>query len=157
MRLSYKNPWLALMTKRWKAFEEQARRIAPYLQRFGYRIEHIKYLKIPDTESWKFSAFFRSSSRIIHISLITSEQQEGAVSFFIYPTNNEESRGISFYKYLRKHFRMVPRRGLFLSRYRGDFSDRLQKVLQSYVKLSQFYAQSILHGLRWDDTESDSI
>ena len=140
-----------MLSARWDAFEEQARRMTPYLQRFGFHFDNAKYLKLPDRDSWKFSAFFKNSNRIIHLSLITNLHQEGAVSLFIYPINQDKTKGISFYKYLRKHFKMIPRYNLFLNRCNGDFSQRLQKVFTSYAKLSQFYMQSILHGTRWDD------
>ncbi len=151
MRLQYKNPWVDSLTDRWQVFEEQARKMTPYLQRFGFRFDTVKYLKLPDQDSWKFSAFFRNSTRIIHLSLITNLRQEGAVSLFIYPINKEQSKGINFYKYLRKHFKMVSRYSLFLNRSSGDFAQRLHKVITSYARLCQFYMQGILHGTKWDD------
>ena len=152
MRLFYKSPWVDNITSRWEAFEEQARKFTPYLQRFGFQIDAIKYFKIPEKDCWKFSAFFKNSSRIIHLSLITNLYQEGAVSLFIYPISDvDKPKGINLYKYLRKHFKMVSRGSLFLNRYQGDFSHRLQKVFTSYAKLSQFYMQSILHGTKWED------
>ncbi len=151
MQLRYKSPWVERLAMRWAAFEDQARRLTPYLQRFGFKFDQVQYFKFPDQDRWKFSAFFKNSSRIIHLSLTTNLHQEGAVSLFIYPIDHENTKRINFYKYLRKHFKMVPRYNLFLSRSSGDFSQRLHKVFTSYARLCQFYMQSILHGTRWDD------
>ncbi len=150
MKLQYRNPWVDRLAKRWQAFEEQALKLAPYLQRYGFQIDAIKYFKVPKTEYWKFSALFKNSTRIIHLSLITNLHQEGAVSLFVYRRSGQRKH-ISLYKYLRKHFKMVRRDSLFLSRYQGDFAQRLHQVFNSYLRLSQFYMQSILRGTRWDD------
>ncbi len=152
MKIHYRNPVADHLATRWEAFQEQATKLGPYLQRFGFYMDRINYFKIPDSESWKFSAFFKNSKRVIHLSFITTLYQEGAVSFFIYPISDKKNvKGINLYKYLRKHFHMVNRKHLFLGRNTGSFSNRLQKVITSYARFSQFYMQSILEGIRWDD------
>ncbi len=65
MRIHYKNPLVGHLASRWEAFQEEARMLTGYLQRFGFYLDRVNYLKVPDSDSWKFSAFFRNSKRII--------------------------------------------------------------------------------------------
>lgn len=140
------------LISRWLSFHEQATKIYPYFQKFGFKLESISYGKVANTNSWRFTALYRNSKRLLNLSLITALDRDGAVSFFITRVpDKEENRTINLYKYLRKHFSMLNRKSLFLNRYSGDFSQRLQKVFRSYARFSQFYMQSILHGTWWDD------
>ncbi|MCB0666940.1 MAG: hypothetical protein KDC80_13990 [Saprospiraceae bacterium] len=140
------------LISRWLSFQEQATKIYPYFQKFGFKLESISYGKVANTNSWRFTALYRNSKRLLNLSLITALDRDGAVSFFITRVpDKEENRTINLYKYLRKHFSMLNRKSLFLNRYSGDFSQRLQKVFRSYARFSQFYMQSILHGTWWDD------
>lgn len=140
------------LISRWLSFQEWATKIYPYFQKFGFQLESISYGKVGNTNSWRFTALYRNSKRLLNLSLITALDREGAVSFFITRVpDKDENRSINLYKYLRKHFSMLNRKGLFLNRYSGDFSQRLHKVFRSYARFSQFYMQSILHGTWWDD------
>lgn len=138
---------------RWLCFQEQATKVYPYFQKFGFDLESITYGRISDTNSWRFIALYRNSKRVVNLSLITALDKEGAVSLFITKAteNGHHSNSINLYKYLRKHFSMLDRKSLFLNRNTGDFSHRLQKVFRSYARFSQFYMVSILRGIRWDD------
>ncbi len=156
MKLKYRNPIADSLDERWRVFEEQANLLTSYLQRFGFKMDTVQRSRLAAPSSWKFSAIFRNSRRIINLSLITTSRQEGAVSLFIYPVSKKgKTSYISLYKYLRKHFSMVNRKYLFLNQYSGDFSQRLQKVIESYARFSQFYMQSILQGLKWDDWDEE--
>jgi hypothetical protein len=138
---------------RWLCFQEQATKVYPYFQKFGFDLESITYGRISDTNSWRFIALYRNSKRVVNLSLITALDKEGAVSLFITKASEKghHSNSINLYKYLRKHFSMLDRKSLFLNRNTGDFSHRLQKVFRSYARFSQFYMVSILRGIRWDD------
>ncbi|NND07436.1 MAG: hypothetical protein HKN87_13750 [Saprospiraceae bacterium] len=150
MKIHYRDPITDRLSERWEAFEEQATVLASQLRQFGFRIDQLNYSQIRAARSWRFTAILKNSQRVIHLSLTTSRQHTGAVSFLIYPKSGK-GRHINLYKYLRKHFGMLDRKYLFLSRYRGDFSYRLQKVIKSYARFSQFYMQSILQGTSWDE------
>ena len=152
MIVEHKNPMADRLVSRWKSFQEQATKIYPYFQKFGFRLESMTYDKVANSNSWRFTALYRSSQRLVNLSLITALDREGAVSFFITEVaKQEKNRTINLYKYLRKHFSMLNRKCLFLNGYSGDFSQRLQKVFRSYARFSQFYMQSILRGIWWDD------
>ena len=152
MMIEHKSPMAERLISRWVSFQEQATSIYPHFQKFGFRLESISYGKVANSNSWRFTALYRNSKRLLNLSLITALDRDGAVSFFITRVpDREHSHTINLYKYLRKHFSMLNRSSLFLSRYSGDFSQRLQKVFRSYARFSQFYMQSILHGTWWDD------
>ena len=152
MKIHYRDPITDRLSERWEAFEQQAAALALYLRRFGFQIDQLSYSHIRNSRRWRFSAILKNSQRVIHLSLTTSRQHTGAVSFLIYPKSGQgKGSYISLYKYLRKHFSMLDRKYLFLNRYRGDFSYRLQKVIKSYARFSQFYMQSILQGTSWDE------
>lgn len=152
MMIEHKSPMAERLISRWISFQEQATKICPYFQKFGFKLESISYGKVANSNSWRFTALYRNSKRLLNLSLITALDRDGAVSFFITRVPDlEHSHTINLYKYLRKHFSMLNRSSLFLSRYSGDFSQRLQKVFRSYARFSQFYMQSILHGTWWDD------
>ncbi len=154
MKVQYKNPIADHVADKWLIFEEQARLLTTYLARFGFHIDALECMRVRSAKSWKFSAILKNSNRIIHLSMITTAIQAGAVSLFIYPMEKKKGHHyISLYKYLREHFSMVNRKYLFLSQYRGDFAQRLHKVIHSYARFSQFYMQSILQGIKWDDDD----
>jgi hypothetical protein len=151
--VKHKNPMADGLFSRWLSFHEQATKVYPYFQKFGFNLESITYGRIAHTNSWRFMALYRSSKRLVNLSLITALDKEGAVSLFITRAAEKDNHhdSINLYKYLRKHFSMLNRKSLFLSRNTGDFSHRLQKVFRSYARFSQFYMVSILRGIRWDD------
>lgn len=150
--VEHKNPMADQLVKRWTSFQEQATKIYPYFQKFGFHLESISYGRVAQTNSWRFTALYRNSKRLLNLSLITALDREGAVSLFITRVTDRDSRTtINIYKYLRKNFGMLNRKSLFLNRYSGDFSQRLQRVFRSYARFSQFYMQSILRGTWWDD------
>ncbi|MDH3651746.1 MAG: hypothetical protein OEQ53_18825 [Saprospiraceae bacterium] len=149
MQIHYRDPWMNALNERQKMFQEQVARLVPILQRFGFEMETDRLYKLLESGSGKFTAFFRSSSRILKISFLTGRHNDGAVSFSIYPTT--ESKGINLYKYLRQHFSLVNRRSLFLSKYKGNLSERLSKVFDMYLRYGEFYMYGILAGLKWDE------
>lgn len=152
MKIHYRDPLADHISERWLAFEEQAAMLVSHLRRFGFKMDQLKCIRMRSSQWWRFSAILENSQRIIHLSLTTSREHTGAVSFMIYPKHTKErTRYINLYKYLRKHFSMLDRKYLFLSRSRGDFAQRLQKVIKSYARFSQFYMQSILQGNKWDE------
>jgi len=153
LTIEHKNPMADGLRFRWRCFEEQARKLCPYLQRFGLSLESVSYDRVANSNSYRFTAIYRNHKRLVNLSLITAMDKEGAVSFFISnEAENGPTRTINLYKYLRKHFGMLNRKSLFLSHYSsGDFSNRLQRVFRSYARFSQFYMQSILSGAWWND------
>jgi hypothetical protein len=152
MIVDHKSPLAGRLFSRWLSFQEQAMKICPYFQKFGFHLESITYGPVARSNCWRFTALYRNSRRLLNLSLITSPDREGAVSFFISrEADRDHHHTINLYKYLRKHFSMLNRKSLFLSRYSGDFSQRLQKVFRSYARFSQFYMQSILRGTWWDE------
>ena len=152
LMVEHKNPMAERLFKRWLAFQEQASKIYPDFEKFGFHLDSITYGRIAHSNSWRFTALFKNSKRILNLSLITALDREGAVSFFITRVpERDHGHTINLYKYLRKHFSMLNRKSLFLNNCSGDFSQRLQKVFRSYARFSRFYMQSILHGTWWDE------
>ena len=154
MKIKYRNPVADHIAERWAVFEREASNLTSYLNRFGFHMDKIVCHRISSSRSYKFSAILKNSRRIVNLSYISTSHDQGAVSLFIYPIKEDEGKKykyINLYKYLRKHFGMVNRKYLFLSQYRGDFSQRFQRVVRSYARFSQFYMQSILQGIKWDE------
>jgi hypothetical protein len=154
MKISYRNPWSDQINQQWEAFQEQTLKLSHLLIQYGFTRETSKYFKIPKSNYWKFSAFFKSEDRTIKISYSSRLQKEGAVSFSIYPNGSKsEPQGINLYQYLKKNFTPVSRKSLFLSRYKGTFSQKLYRVFKNYVTFGEFYMHSILSGKYWDDSK----
>lgn len=149
MEVHYRNPWMSALVERQQMFQEQIARLVPLLERFGFHLETHQIYKIFSSGSGKFTAFFRSSTRVLKITFLTGRHNEGAVSFSIYPL--AESKGINLYQYLRRHFKVVNRRSLFLSKYKGNLSERLSQVFDMYLRYAEFYMYGILAGLKWDE------
>ncbi|MBK8501875.1 MAG: hypothetical protein IPL46_06510 [Saprospiraceae bacterium] len=81
--VEHKSPMAERLFNRWTAFQEQASKIYPDFQKFGFHLESITYGRIAQSNSWRFTALFKNSKRILNLSLITALDREGAVSFFI--------------------------------------------------------------------------
>jgi len=155
MKILYRNPWADQLKQQWEAFCEQSAKITPLLRQYGFKKESTNYFKIPNSDLWKFSTQFISAKRIIRVSYTSNLRQEGDVTFDIFPiTKRTVEKGINIYKYLCKNFSSVSTKSLFLSRYQGDFSKRLYKVLKNYITFGEFYMHSILSGKYWIDEES---
>ncbi len=151
MKIGYRNPALPELSHQWNVFQDRSKEMLEQLRQFGFQIDDIRWERLSKVDTYKFCARYINADRIISLSLITNKYQDGAVSMLVYPRSSTKRKFINIYKYLRKHFGMVNRKSLFLNRYHGDFSERLQKVFYSYARFSQFYFQSILQGILWED------